>query len=98
MRIPQRMPIRMACADVTVAIRRSGLRQPRRITDRAESCWYCAHVVADGLQPLQDGLPLFPVQLPQKRPQSNSGAIHYRNTKTPSLMRAFFYSQDFTIP
>ena len=28
------------------------------------------NVVADRLQPLQDGLPLFPIQLAQERPQS----------------------------
>ena len=67
-----RKPIRMACADVAVAvaIRRRGLRQPRRITDRAEIDGRRVNVVADGLQPLQDGLPLFPVQLPQERTQS----------------------------
>src|SRR6266581_2505387 len=60
----------MACADVAVAIaiRRRG--QPRRITDRAEIDGHRVNVVADGLQPLQDGLPLFPVQLPQERTQS----------------------------
>src|SRR5271163_2504783 len=52
------------------SIRRRGLREPRRITDRAERNWRCADVVADGLQALQNGLPLFPVQLMQKRPQS----------------------------
>ncbi len=67
-----RKPIRMAQADVTVAvaIRRRGLRQPRRITDRAESSRHCMDVVADGLQPLQYGLPLFPIELPQERPQA----------------------------
>ena len=38
MRMSQRMTIRMARADVSVvavAIRRRGLRQPRRITDMA---------------------------------------------------------------
>jgi len=53
-----------------VAIRRRGLRQPRRITDRAEIDRRCMNVVADRLQPLQNGLPLFPIQLPQERPQS----------------------------
>src|SRR6266852_4912780 len=32
-------------------------------------CPCCIHVVADRVQTLQDGLPLFPVQLPQERPQ-----------------------------
>ena len=44
-----RKPIRMADADVTVAIRRRGLRQPRRITDRAEIDGHGTNVVADGL-------------------------------------------------
>src|SRR3979490_1595507 len=62
----------MADTDVAVAIAipRRGLRQPRRITDRAEIDRCCMNVVADGLQPLQDGLPLFPIQLPQERTQS----------------------------
>ena len=68
-----RKPIRMAgVANVpilTVAIRRRGLRQPRRITYRAEIDGSRVHMVADGLQSLQDGLPLFPIQLPQERPQ-----------------------------
>src|SRR5713226_5816469 len=67
-----RKPIRMADTDVPVAIaiRRRVLRQSRRITDRAESDRRCMNVIADGLQPLQYGLPLFPIQLPQERPQS----------------------------
>src|SRR5260370_41066898 len=67
-----RKPIRMADADVAVgsAIRRRELRQPRRITDRAKSDRRCLNMIADGLQPLQDGLPLFPIQLPQEREQS----------------------------
>src|SRR5438034_6938825 len=62
----------MADADVAVgiAIPRRGLRQPRRITDRAEIARRCMNVVADGLQPLQYGLPLFPIQLAKKRTQS----------------------------
>ena len=37
------------------------------------------HVVADGLQPLQDGLPLFEIQLPQERPQPlNERVFHQR--------------------
>ena len=55
MRRSERMPIRMARADVSlvaVAIRRRGLRQPRRITDRAEMCRHSCDVVADGLQSL----------------------------------------------
>src|SRR5208283_3460023 len=67
-------PIRMACVsnvpELPVAIRRRGLRQPCRVTDRAEGDRRRIHVVADRLQALQDGLPLFPIQLPQKRPQS----------------------------
>ena len=66
-------PIRMACmSDVPVlpvAIRRRGLRQPCRVTDRAEIDRSRVHMVADRLQPLQDGLPLFPIQLTQERPQ-----------------------------
>src|SRR5260370_16662652 len=67
-----RKPIRMADGDVAVAIAipRRGLRQPRRITDRAECDRCCMNVVADGLQPLQYRLPLFPIQLPQDRSQS----------------------------
>ena len=67
-----REPIRMSGSDVSVAvaIRRRGLRQPRRITDRAERDRRCMNVVADRLQPLQNGLPLFPIQLAQERAQS----------------------------
>src|SRR5271156_7135901 len=70
-----RMPIRMAGTDmsvvsVAVAISRRGLRHPRRITDRAESNRHCMDVIADRLQPLENRLPLFPIQLPQKRSQS----------------------------
>ena len=53
-----------------VAIRRRGLRQPGRVTDRAECNRRSVHVIADRLQALQDGLPLFPIQLAQERPQS----------------------------
>ena len=65
MGVRMRKPIRMANADVTVAvaIRRRGLRQPRRITDRAEIARPCMNVVADGLQPRSYRLPLFPIQL-----------------------------------
>src|SRR6266849_10309437 len=72
-----RKPIRMADADVPVgiAIPRRGLRQPRRITDRAEVDWRCMDVIADGLQPLQYGLPLFPIQLSQERAQSQDERI-----------------------
>jgi len=60
----------MACPDVSGhAIRRRGLRQPCRITDRAEIDRRGVDMVADRLQPLEDRLPLFPVQLPQERPQ-----------------------------
>ena len=64
--------IRMACTDMTrhVAIRRRALWKPRRVTDRAEVRRRRVHVIADRLQPLQDRLPLFPIQLPQERPQS----------------------------
>src|SRR6266568_391862 len=67
-----RKPMRMACADVAVgiAIRRRGLRQPRRITDRAEIDGRHVNVVANRLEPLEDGLPLLPIQLAQKRAQS----------------------------
>src|SRR5713101_8964302 len=65
-----RKPIRMAHTDVPIAIRRRVLRQSRRITDRAESDRRCMNVIADRLQPLQYRLPLFPIQLPQDRPQS----------------------------
>src|SRR5258708_5468625 len=72
MRVIQRMPIRMdgAYMTIAVAIPRRGLRKPRRITDRAEILRQRSNVVADRLQPLQYGLPLFPIQLPQERPQS----------------------------
>src|ERR1700734_3315557 len=71
----KRMPIRMAGTDMTVvpvsiAIRRRRLRHPRRITDGAESNRCCMDVIADRLQPLENGLPLFPIQLPEERPQS----------------------------
>jgi hypothetical protein len=72
MSMRQRMPIRMArLRNMTVAISvsRRGLRQPRGITDRAEiSRRNRVNVIADRLEPLQDGLPLFPIQLPQERP------------------------------
>src|SRR5438034_7587647 len=41
-----------------VAVRRRALRKPRRITDRTEVRRRRVHVVADGMQPLQDRLPL----------------------------------------
>ena len=53
-----------------VAIRRRILRKPRRVTDRAEVHRCRVNVIADRLQPLQDRLPLLPIQLPQERPQS----------------------------
>ena len=48
-----RKPMRMAGADVAVgiAIRRRGLRQPRRITDRAEIDGRHVNVVANRLEP-----------------------------------------------
>src|ERR1700675_5105461 len=71
------MSVRMAGADVTVTVtvpvairRRLLLRQPRRITDRAEGGRNCGNVIADGLQPLQNGLPFLPIQLAQERAQS----------------------------
>src|ERR1700730_6090910 len=90
------MAIRMAGPDMTVAIaiaiairRRLLLRQPRRITDRAERSRNRSNVIADGLEPLQNGLPLLPIQLTQKRPQSldewifqQRFAVGFRNKKT----------------
>src|ERR1700722_63958 len=88
------MSIRMAGADVTVsvaipvAIKRRLLRQPRRITDRAQRSRNSSHVIADGLEPLEDGLPLLPIQLAQKRAQSlderifqERFAVGFRNKK-----------------
>ena len=90
------MSIRMAGPDVTVAIaiaiavaiRRRLLRQPRRITDRAERGGNRSNVIADGLQPLQNGLPLLPIQLAQERAQSlderifqERFAVGFRNKK-----------------
>ena len=67
-------PIRMAgMSDVPVlpvAIRRRGLREPSRVTDRAESDGRSVDVIADRVEPLEDGLPLFPVQLAQKGTQA----------------------------
>ena len=64
--------IRMAGSDMPghVAIRGRALRKPSRVTDRAQVHRRCVNVIADGLQPLQDRLPLLPIQLPQERPQS----------------------------
>src|SRR6202790_3284221 len=89
--------IGMAGADVTVAVsiaitvtvgRRLLLRQPRRITDRAERGRDRSNVIADGLEPLQNGLPLLPIQLAQKGPQSlderifqQRFAVGFRNKK-----------------
>jgi len=68
MSMGQRMPIRMArLRDMTVAIpvSRRELRQSRGITDRAEiSRRDRGNVITDRLEPLQNGLPLFPIQLP----------------------------------
>src|ERR1700688_34272 len=82
------MSIRMAGPDVTVAVaitvaitirRRLLLRQPRRIPYRAQRGGNCSSVIADGLKPLQDGLPLLPVQLAQERAQSlNEGIFEER--------------------
>src|SRR5437016_10822800 len=82
--------IRMACTDMTrhVAIRRRALWKPRRVTDRAEVRRRRVNVIADRLQPLQYRLPLFPIQLPQERPQSldegifqKSFAVGFRDEK-----------------
>jgi hypothetical protein len=54
---------------LAIAIRRRGLRQPSRVTDRAERDGRGVDVIADGLEPLQDRLPLFPIQLAQERTQ-----------------------------
>ena len=66
-------PIRMAgVTDVPVlaiTIRRRGLRQPSRVTDRAKVDRGGIHVIADSLQALEDGLPLFPVELAEERTQ-----------------------------
>ena len=71
MSVRHRMPIRMTgLRDVAVAIAvpRRSLRQPRGITDRAESSRDRTDVIADRLQPFQNRLPLFPIQLSQERP------------------------------
>jgi len=67
-----RKPTRMARPDVSghATIRRRGLRQPCRITDRAEIDRRCMDMIANRLQPFQNRLPLLPIQLPQERPQS----------------------------
>ena len=57
-------------AHMARARHRRGLRQPRRITDRAEVHRSSADMVADRLQPLQYRLPLFPIKLLQKRTQT----------------------------
>src|SRR5262249_22238341 len=77
-RVRQRMRVRVSVRvtwmrDVSVAVTtsRGRLGQASGITDRAEICRrYRADVVADRLQPLQDRLPLLPVQLAQERPQT----------------------------
>src|ERR1700675_1741846 len=82
-RVRECVSIGMAGTDVTVTVsiavsiaipvairRRLLLRQPRRITDRAERGRNRSNVIADGLQPLQNGLPLLPIQLAQERTQS----------------------------
>src|SRR3954466_5976190 len=61
---------RLRDVTVAIAISRRGLGQARGITDRAESSRDRTDVIADRLQPLQNRLPLFPIQLPQERPQS----------------------------
>src|SRR6202043_1522108 len=83
LRMRECVSIGMAGTDVTVTVsiavsiaipvairRRLLLRQPRRITDRAERGRNRSNVIADGLQPLQNGLPLLPIQLAQERTQS----------------------------
>ena len=62
--VPAGLPDRVAGA-----AGRRRLLQPRRVTDRAEGGRPHADVIADRLQALEDRLPLFPVELPQKRPQ-----------------------------
>src|ERR1700732_1739206 len=82
-RVRECVSVGMAGTDVTVTVsiavsiaipvairRRLLLRQPRRITDRAERGRNRSNVIADGLQPLQNGLPLLPIQLAQERTQS----------------------------
>jgi len=71
-RVQESLSIRVAGANVAVpvTIRRRLLWQTRRITDRAQRGRHSGHVIADGLQPLQYRLPLLPIQLPEKRPQS----------------------------
>ena len=58
--------IRMARSNMPghVAIRGRALRKPSRVTDRAEVRRCRMNVIADGLQPLEDRLPLLPIQLP----------------------------------
>src|SRR6202043_3907918 len=101
-RVRECVSIGMAGTDVTVTVsiavsiaipvairRRLLLRQPRRVTDRAERSRNRSNVIADGLEPLQNGLPLLPIQLTQKRPQSldewifqQRFAVGFRNKKT----------------
>src|SRR5580658_3206702 len=70
MRVRQRMCVRVTgVRDVSIAVTASRRRlgQASGITDRAEICCrHCADMIADRLQPLQDRLPLFPVELPQE--------------------------------
>ena len=84
-----RKPTRMARPDVSghAAIRRRGLRQPGRITDRAEIDRRCMDVVADRLEPLQNGLPLFPIQLAEERPQSLDERILEQRLPSDSGMK-----------
>src|SRR6266849_2611156 len=48
---------------------RMRLRQPRRVSNGPDVDRRCGNMATDGLQPLQDGLPLLPIQLPEERPQ-----------------------------
>src|SRR5215469_6076952 len=58
---------------------RCRLGQPSRVTDRAEIYRRSYHMVADGLQALQNGLPLLPIELLQERPQSlDEGILEQR--------------------
>src|ERR1700743_1886293 len=82
-----RMSVRMRDVPVRVTTSRRRLGQASGITDRAEiGRRYRADVIADRLQPLQDRLPLLPVELAQERPQplnewifEQRSAVRFRN-------------------
>src|SRR5262245_11009239 len=87
--VGQPMRVVRSYVPVAVATRRRGLRQPRRITDRAEIDRRCMNVIADRLEPLEDGLPLLPVQLAKERAQTlderifeQSLAVRFGNEET----------------